>query len=138
MYEDEVTLADHFRAAGYSTGMFGKWHLGDHYPYRPQDRGFDEVYCIKGGAIGVTADYWNNDYFDDHYYHNEKVVKASGYCTDVFFEESSRFIRKQVDAKNLFLPTYPPTHHISHGFARLITRHYIQSILRLPPRSTAW
>ena len=102
MYEDEVTLADHFRAAGYSTGMFGKWHLGDHYPYRPQDRGFDEVYCIKGGAIGVTADYWNNDYFDDHYYHNEKVVKASGYCTDVFFEESSHFIRKQVDAKKPF------------------------------------
>ena len=52
MYEDEVTIADHFQAAGYSTGMFGKWHLGDHYPYRPQDRGFDETYCIRGETAG--------------------------------------------------------------------------------------
>ena len=52
MYDDEVTIADHFQAAGYSTGMFGKWHLGDHYPYRPQDRGFDETYCIRGETAG--------------------------------------------------------------------------------------
>lgn len=96
MYEDEVTIADHFQAAGYSTGMFGKWHLGDHYPFRPQDRGFDEVYCLKGGATGVTADYWNNDYFDDHHYHNEKVVKSTGYSTDVFFAAGQRFIAEQV------------------------------------------
>ena len=96
MYEDEVTVADHLQAAGYATGMFGKWHLGDHFPYRPQDRGFDEVFCLKGGAIGVTADYWNNDYFDDHYYHNEEVVKVKGYCTDAFFAAGSRFIRSQV------------------------------------------
>ncbi len=102
MYEDEVTVADHFQASGYATGMFGKWHLGDHFPYRPQDRGFNEVYCLKGGAIGVTADYWNNDYFDDHYYHNEKLVQAKGYCTDVFFDESIRFIREQVAAKKPF------------------------------------
>lgn len=102
MYEDEVTIADHFQAAGYATGMFGKWHLGDHYPYRPQDRGFDEVYCLKGGATGVTADYWNNDYFDDHHYHNEKVVKSKGYSTDVFFAAGQRFIADQVEQKKPF------------------------------------
>ncbi|MGI9241839.1 MAG: arylsulfatase [Verrucomicrobiales bacterium] len=102
MYEDEVTLADHLRAAGYATGMFGKWHLGDHYPYRPQDRGFDEVYCLKGGATGVTADYWNNDYFNDHHYHNEKVVKSKGYSTDAFFAAGERFIVEQASGGNPF------------------------------------
>ena len=102
MYEDEVTIADHFQAAGYATGMFGKWHLGDHYPYRPQDRGFDEVYCLKGGATGVTVDYWNNDYFDDHHFHNEKIVKSKGYSTDVFFAAGERFIAEQVARKKPF------------------------------------
>jgi len=108
MYEDEVTIADHFQPAGYATGMFGKWHLGDHYPYRPQDRGFDEVYCISGGAIGVTASYWNNDYFDDHYLHNGKIVKAKGYCTDVFFGEAVRFIKEQVQKKKPFFAYLAP------------------------------
>ena len=102
MYEDEVTIADHFQAAGYATGMFGKWHLGDHYPYRPQDRGFDVTYCIRGGATGVTADYWDNDYFDDHHYRNGKATPSKGYSTDVFFAESRHFIKEQVAHKKPF------------------------------------
>lgn len=102
MYEDEITIADHFQAAGYATGMFGKWHLGDHYPYRPQDRGFDVTYCIRGGATGVTADYWDNDYFDDHHFRNGKATPSSGYSTDVFFTEGIRFIKEQVARKKPF------------------------------------
>ncbi|MDV6030489.1 MAG: arylsulfatase [Phycisphaera sp. RhM] len=102
MYLDEVTIADHFQAAGYSTGMFGKWHLGDHYPYRPQDRGFDEAYCIRGGATGVTADYWDNNYFDDYHFRNGQATPSNGYSTDVFFAESRRFIKKQVERKKPF------------------------------------
>lgn len=109
MYEDEVTIADHFQAAGYATGMFGKWHLGDHYPYRPQDRGFDEVYCIKGGATGVTADYWDNDYFDDHHFHNGKATPSKGYSTDVFFARSQRFIKEQVEREKPFFAWIAPT-----------------------------
>jgi hypothetical protein len=58
------TMAEMFRAGGYTTGHFGKWHLGDNNPYRPQDRGFDET--VHHGAWGITsmADYWDNDYFD--------------------------------------------------------------------------
>ena len=48
LHRDEVTLADTFRAGGYRTALFGKWHLGDNYPYRPQDRGFDEVFSCGG------------------------------------------------------------------------------------------
>ena len=88
----EVTMADAFAASGYRTGMFGKWHLGDNYPYRPQDRGFQHVVAHKGGGVGQTPDFWGNDYFDDTYFHNGRAVAHSGYCTDVWFEEAMKFI----------------------------------------------
>lgn len=88
-----VTLADELKEEGYATGIFGKWHLGDNYPFRPQDRGFDEVLIHGGGGVGQTPDAWNNDYFDDTYLHNGKPQKYSGYCTDVWFEEGIKFIR---------------------------------------------
>lgn len=68
--EDEVTLGQIFKDNGYATGMFGKWHLGDNYPYRPEDRGFTEVMRHGGGGVGQTPDYWNNAYFDGSYWHN--------------------------------------------------------------------
>ena len=88
----EVTMADVFSAGGYRTGIFGKWHLGDNYPFRPQDRGFDEVLIHQGGGVGQGPDYWGNDYFDDTYLHNGKWKKFSGYCTDVWFDGALKFI----------------------------------------------
>lgn len=94
---NEITLADYLRRAGYATGIFGKWHLGDSYPYRPEDRGFTHTYYHGAGGIGQTPDLWNNDYFDDQYFSNGKVVQAEGYCTDVFFDEASKFIKKSAN-----------------------------------------
>jgi arylsulfatase A-like enzyme len=74
--------------------MFGKWHLGDNYPYRPEDRGFDEVVRHGGGGITQLPDYWGNDYFDDTYWHNGVPEEYEGYCTDVFFREAMRFIEE--------------------------------------------
>jgi len=88
----EVTMADVFARSGYATGMFGKWHLGDNYPYRPQDRGFQRVVAHKGGGVGQTPDFWGNNYFDDTYFHNGEARPHEGYCTDVWFEEATRFI----------------------------------------------
>jgi arylsulfatase A-like enzyme len=88
----EVTVADVFSASGYKTGIFGKWHLGDNYPFRPQDRGFGEVLVHGGGGVGQGPDYWGNDYFDDTYLHNGKWKKFSGYCTDVWFDGAMKFI----------------------------------------------
>lgn len=62
---------------GYKTGIFGKWHLGENYPYLPQYRGFDEVYSFGEGMISCSADYWNNDYFDDTYEVNGKQRNLS-------------------------------------------------------------
>ena len=77
MHTDEVTLAEVFGAGGYRTGCFGKWHLGDNYPLRPQDQGFHEVLVHGGGGVGQTPDFFGNDYFDDTYWHNGQVAKAA-------------------------------------------------------------
>ena len=89
---EAVTMADIFSQNGYRTGMFGKWHLGDNYPFAPQYRGFDEVVCHRGGGIGELPDFWANNYIDDVYFRNGEPVQYQGYCTDVFFEEAKQFI----------------------------------------------
>ena len=100
--DDEVTLGQLLKDNGYSTGMFGKWHLGDNYPYRPEDRGFDEVYRHGGGGVGQTPDIWDNAYFDGSYFHNGTVVPAEGFCTDVFFRQAKSFMKKQAEAGKPF------------------------------------
>lgn len=95
--KSETTMADVFGASGYRTGMFGKWHLGDNYPYRPQDRGFQKVVAHKGGGVGQTPDAWGNNYFDDTYFHNGEPVEHAGYCTDVWFDEAIHFIEENKD-----------------------------------------
>jgi arylsulfatase A-like enzyme len=96
------TLADYFAAAGYHCGQFGKWHLGDNYPYRPHDRGFHEAIWFPSSHIGSAADYWNNDYFDDVYYHNGQRQPDEGYTTDVFFREAIRWMGEQAAARRPF------------------------------------
>jgi arylsulfatase B len=88
----EVTLANMLVDAGYRTMMVGKWHLGDNYPYRPHDRGFEQAYYHGGGGVGQTPDVWDNAYFDGAYYRNGVVEPAVGYVTDVFFDEAIDFI----------------------------------------------
>ena len=92
MNPNEQTIAEVFQSAGYATGMYGKWHLGDNYPCRPQDQGFDEAFYNGGGGVGQTPDYFGNDYFDDTYIRNGKHEKVKGYCTDVWFREATAFI----------------------------------------------
>lgn len=101
--ENEVTVGQMFSDAGYETGMFGKWHLGDNFPYRPEDRGFTEVYRHGGGGIGQTPDIWDNAYFNGSYFHNGRIVPAKGFCTDVFFEQANTFISKCAKQKKPFL-----------------------------------
>jgi arylsulfatase len=91
---DLKTMADVFRSSGYRTAIFGKWHLGDNYPFRPEDRGFDEAIWFPSSHIGSVPDYWDNDYFDDTYRHSGKRETLDGYCTDVFFREAMHWIEE--------------------------------------------
>jgi arylsulfatase B len=100
---EALSFGEIFSDNGYATGMFGKWHLGDNYPYRPEDRGFQEVVRHGGGGVGQTPDSWDNAYFDDTYFHNGKPEKYSGYCTDVYFQEAIRFIGETIEDEKPFM-----------------------------------
>ena len=106
---DETTMAEFFKASGYQTGLFGKWHLGLNYPYRPIDRGFDQWIGYGDGGTGTANDYWGNDRMDDTYLYNGEWQKREGFCTDVFFDEAMEFIKDNKDrAFFVYLPTYVP------------------------------
>ncbi len=92
MAGDETTVAEMLSAAGYRTGIFGKWHLGDNYPSRPVDQGFEEALVHRGGGIGQPADPPGNRYFDPLLVHNGREVKSRGYCSDVFTDAAMAFI----------------------------------------------
>ncbi|UJH68914.1 arylsulfatase [Allomuricauda sp. SCSIO 65647] len=99
MAPSEVTIAEMLKTANYTTGIFGKWHLGDNYPSRPQDQGFDEVVMHLSGGMGQVGDFTtyfqgNRSYFDPVLWHNGTRQKYQGYCSDIFTEEAIRFIEK--------------------------------------------
>lgn len=114
MREDEWTLPSALKEGGYTTGIFGKWHLGDSYPYRPHERGFDKSITHGGGGISQIPDYWGNDYFDDTYYVNGTPQTYKGYCTDVFFNESMDFITENKD-NSFFCFITPNAPHGPHN-----------------------
>ncbi|MFM7242328.1 MAG: arylsulfatase [Opitutia bacterium] len=102
-----ATLPEQLRQAGYRTGIFGKWHLGDEAEYQPNKRGFDEVYIHGAGGIGQSypgscGDVPGNSYYGPTLLHNGKFVKTEGYCTDMFFAQATRWIEGEVAAKRPF------------------------------------
>ncbi|MBD3266542.1 sulfatase-like hydrolase/transferase [bacterium] len=94
MHNDEITMAEVFKNSGYATGIFGKWHLGDNYPLRPSEQGFDEVLVHKGGGIGQPSDPPGNSYDNPILFHNNKPFHYKGYCTDIFTDATIEFIKK--------------------------------------------
>ncbi len=94
---DAVTLAQVLKSAGYTTGIFGKWHLGDEPDRWPDKRGFDEMFIHGAGGFGQSypgscGDAPGNKYFSPAILHNGKFEKTDGYCTDVFFKQAMQWI----------------------------------------------
>lgn len=92
-----TTLAQVLKSAGYATGIFGKWHLGDEPDHWPSRRGFDEMFIHGAGGIGQSypgscGDAPGNTYFNPAILHNGKFEKTNGYCTDVFFAQAMKWI----------------------------------------------
>ena len=107
--QEHKTMATRLNEGGYDTAIFGKWHLGDNYPYRPQDHGFDEVLIHGGGGVGQTPDYWGNTQFNDTYYHNGKPEAFEGYATKVWFDQAIKYIQTERDNPYfVYLPLNAP------------------------------
>src|SRR5437764_5270282 len=98
MHPDEVTLAERLVKAGYRTGIFGKWHLGDNVPLRPLDQGFQEALVLKGGGIGQPSDLpGGSHYFNPVLLHNGQPRRYAGYCSDVFTSAAIDFVKGPSD-----------------------------------------
>ena len=101
---DTPTIAEVLKTAGYDTGIFGKWHLGDADPYQPDRRGFDEVFIHGAGGIGQShagdqSDAPGTNYFDPIIKHNGRFEQTRGYCTDVFFQQALGWIQSKAKSK---------------------------------------
>ena len=95
-----TTFPQLLQRAGYATGIFGKWHLGDEAPYQPDRRGFSEVFIHGAGGIGQSyvgscGDAPQNSYFHPAVLHNGTFVKTQKYCTDVFFDQALTWIESR-------------------------------------------
>jgi arylsulfatase A-like enzyme len=95
-----ITLPQVLKRAEYTSGIFGKWHLGDEPAYQPDSRGFDEVFIHGAGGIGQAyagscADVPDNSYFNPTVKHNGMFAKTEGFCTDVFFTQAMSWIGKK-------------------------------------------
>jgi arylsulfatase len=102
MAASEVTIAEVLKDAGYKTGMIGKWHLGDNYPSRPEDQGFDYTLRHLSGGIGQPGDFPNalegdSSYFDPILWKNGERIQSTGYCSDVFGEAAVDFVAENHD-----------------------------------------
>ena len=99
MAASEITIAELLQEANYETGIFGKWHLGDNYPSRPMDQGFNESLIHLSGGMGQVGDFttWfkkDRSYFDPVLWHNGKQQSYTGYCSDIFADNAIKFIEK--------------------------------------------
>ena len=98
MSPDEQTLAERLATAGYRTGIFGKWHLGDNAPMRPVDQGFQRSLVHKGGGIGQPSDLpGGRHYHDPVLLDDGKVQKFDGYCSDIFTNGAIDFVKQRGD-----------------------------------------
>jgi arylsulfatase len=128
------TLAQMLKTVGYTTGIFGKWHLGDEAAYRPESRGFDEVYIHGGGGIGQTypgscGDAPGNTNIDPALWHNGTFEKTTGYCTDLFFAQAIRWMDACRSAGRPFFAYLPP--NAAHG-PHVVPEEYYQQYLGKP------
>ncbi len=124
LHKDEKTLPQFLKPHGYHSAIFGKWHLGFSYPFRPQDRGFDEVFVHGGGGVGQMEDYYGNSLFDTTFIHNGQVSPSKGYCTDVLFDRAMDYVEAKHQEKKPFFcfVSTPVTHSPHHGPKGLVAQ----------------
>ena len=146
----ELTIASLLSQNGYGAGFSGKWHLGDNYPRRPVDMGFDEALVHLAGGLSqpscppgagyddpahwakhnyvVPSDlpHWvsSNNYFDPILQHNGESQQYEGYCTDIFFDTAIEYIGEhRHEPFFVYLPLNAP--HAPELSAKRISNHTV-------------
>jgi arylsulfatase A-like enzyme len=110
----ETTLGHVLQRAGYRTGGYGKWHLGDAYPMRACDLGFDETLMHNAGGIGQPGDHPENHwregeaYFDPVLHRNGRPERHTGYCTDIFTDAAIELVTSGIEPFFCYLATNAP------------------------------
>jgi arylsulfatase A-like enzyme len=125
------TLPQMLKTVGYTSGIFGKWHLGDEEAYRPENRGFDEVYIHGAGGIGQTypgscGDAPGNTNINPALWHNGKFENTTGYCTDLFFAQAIRWMDSKRKTEKPFFAYIPlNAAHAPHVLPKVYYEHYL-------------
>jgi len=120
---DAVTLPQLLKPAGYATGIFGKWHLGDKGDYRPERRGFD----VAVTTVGDTQ----NSHFDPVLLHNGARREHKGFREDILFTEAIEFIKANRDRPFFcYLPTYSPHTPL------VVPKDYVERCKKQFPKAT--
>lgn len=115
----ERTMADRLRAAGYATGIVGKWHLGVADRFHPLERGFDECYAFLEGWHFYT------DLDRDHrivYRNREAIREEADYLTDVLTREGEAFIERHRDEPFFLYLSYNAVHTPLEATDRYLAR----------------
>ncbi|PYJ03476.1 MAG: hypothetical protein DME25_12220 [Verrucomicrobia bacterium] len=100
------TMPEIFRKAGYRTGIFGKWHLGDNYPHRPIDKGFEDAVWLKGWGL-TSAPEFTNTHFDGRCCRGAAESRFKGYITDFCFDEAMKWMRERAAKREPFFCYLP-------------------------------
>lgn len=103
-----ATAPELFAGAGYRTGIFGKWHLGDSYPHRPMDKGFQDAVWTRGWGF-TSAPEFSNTLMDGQVMRGTKPGNFPGYITDFCFDEAMKWMRARKEEGAPFF-CYVPLH----------------------------
>lgn len=122
-----LTLPQFLRMMGYRTGIFGKWHLGDNYPHRPMDRGFEEAVYHQGWGMTAAPEFVGK-LIDGRYFHNGAEKHFKGYMTDFWFDKAMDWMKERKSKDEPFfcyLPTNAP--HAPH----VVPEKYLKPYMNL-------
>jgi arylsulfatase len=98
---DVIMMPEFFKRNGYTTGIFGKWHLGDSYPDRPMDKGFDKSIWIKGWGLLSEMEY-DNDYYETRYLDSLSTKYSGKYCSNLWFDKAMEWMDVNIESDKPF------------------------------------